>query len=90
MDTSIAMGILEESLKKISSLEKVVEDFQKEKERLLTEIEIQSKRIEELQDTLSSIPNLDNTLKSYDKIANGNLLEKAEGIFRLVFSALKL
>ena len=88
MGTSIAMGILEESLKKISSLEKIVEDFQKEKERLLTEIEAQSKRIKELQDTLSSIPNLDNTLKAYDKIANGNLLEKAEGIFKLVFSAL--
>lgn len=90
MDTSDIMSILEKSLEKIASLEKIVEEFQKEKERLLTELNTQSKRIEELQDTLSSIPSLDNTLKAYDKIANGNLLEKAEGIFRLVLSALKL
>ena len=90
MDTSGAMIMLEEALRKFDTLEKVVEDFQKEKERLLAEIEAQSKRIEELQDTLFSIPNLDNTLKAYDKIANGNLLEKAEGIFRLVFSALEI
>ena len=81
---------LEQVAEKVSYLEKAVDDFQKEKLELLS-------TIEELKNNLGAIPEeyfenkpkLVYIIDSYNMLENGNFIQKAESIFRLVYSALK-